>query len=51
MVTAALLLRSEQGLGYEEIAQALDTSVSSVKSLIHRAREALLAELDEEGAK
>ena len=38
---AALLLRSEQGLGYEEIAEALGTSVPSVKSLIHRAREAL----------
>jgi len=48
---AALLLRSEQGLGYEEIAKALDTSLASVKSLIHRARETLLAELDEEGAK
>jgi RNA polymerase sigma-70 factor (ECF subfamily) len=48
---AALLLRSEQGLAYEEIATALDASVSSVKSLIHRARETLLAELGEEGAK
>ena len=48
---AALLLRSEQGLAYEEIAKALDASVSSVKSLIHRARETLLAELGEEGAK
>lgn len=38
---AALLLRSEQGLGYEEIARTLDTSVASVKSLIHRAREAV----------
>ncbi len=42
---AALLLRSEQGLDYSEIAKALETTVSSVKSLIHRAREALLAEL------
>jgi RNA polymerase sigma-70 factor (ECF subfamily) len=48
---AALLLRSEQGLGYDEIAQALETSVSSVKSLIHRAREALLAEIGEEGGR
>ncbi len=48
---AALLLRSEQGLGYEEIAQALDTSVSSVKSLIHRARETLLAELGIRGSR
>jgi RNA polymerase sigma-70 factor (ECF subfamily) len=44
---AALLLRSEQGLGYEEIAQALETTIGSVKSLIHRAREALLATLEE----
>jgi len=44
---AALLLRSEQGLGYDEIALALETTVSSVKSLIHRARETLLAALDE----
>jgi len=45
---AALLLRSEQGLSYEEIAEALSATVSSVKSLIHRAREALLAEIGEE---
>jgi RNA polymerase sigma-70 factor, ECF subfamily len=43
---AALLLRVEEGLGYEEIASALDTSVSSVKSLIHRARCELLAALE-----
>lgn len=48
---AALLLRSEQGLGYEEIAQALDSSISSVKSLIHRARETLLSELGIEGSR
>jgi RNA polymerase sigma-70 factor, ECF subfamily len=48
---AALLLRSEQGLGYDEIAQALATSVSSVKSLIQRAREKLLAELGIEGSR
>ena len=35
---AALLLRTTEGLGYGEIAAALDTSVSSVKSLLHRAR-------------
>ncbi len=44
---AALLLRSEQDLDYREIAEVLETSVSSVKSLLHRAREALLAELKE----
>lgn len=48
---AALLLRSEQGLSYEEISQALSTTVASVKSLIHRAREALLAELSDEVAR
>ena len=42
---AALLLRSEQGLDYRDIAETLDASVASVKSLLHRAREALLAEL------
>ncbi|HTO70023.1 MAG TPA: sigma-70 family RNA polymerase sigma factor [Myxococcota bacterium] len=47
---AAVLLRSEQGLDYEEIAGALDASVSSVKSLLHRAREALLAALGREDA-
>lgn len=48
---AALLLRSEQGLSYEEIANALSATVSSVKSLIHRAREALLVELGEEASR
>jgi RNA polymerase sigma-70 factor (ECF subfamily) len=43
---AALLLRVDEGLGYEEIAAALDTSVSSVKSLIHRARCELLESLE-----
>ncbi len=42
---AALLLRTQEGLGYAEIAESLDTSVSSVKSLLHRAREALLGKL------
>jgi RNA polymerase sigma-70 factor (ECF subfamily) len=45
---AAVLLRSEQGLDYEEIAGSLDTTVSSVKSLLHRARESLLASLAED---
>ena len=44
---AAVTLRSEQGLGYEEIADVMGTSVSSVKSLLHRAREKLLVELEE----
>ena len=47
---AAGLLRSEQGLDYEEIAGSLGTTVSSVKSLLHRAREALLASLAKDEA-
>ena len=42
---AALLLLRDEGLGYEEIADALETSVSAVKSLLNRARRAMLAEL------
>jgi len=34
---AALVLRRFEGLSYEEIAQVLDTTVSAVKSLVHRA--------------
>ncbi|MEE9281543.1 MAG: RNA polymerase sigma factor [Myxococcota bacterium] len=44
---SAILLRSEQGLGYQEISEVLGTSVSGVKSLLHRARESLLSELKE----
>ncbi len=46
---AALVLRSERGLGYQEIGEVLGASVSSVKSLLHRARERLLAELGDHG--
>ncbi len=42
---SALLLRAEQGLSYEEIGEAVGSSVSSVKSLLHRARESLLREM------
>jgi RNA polymerase sigma-70 factor (ECF subfamily) len=42
---AALLLRTQEGLAYDEIAEALDVSRASVKSLIHRAREGLAARL------
>lgn len=46
----AVILRTFEGLDYEEIALALDTSVSSVKSLLFRARatlrEALANEMD-----
>ena len=44
---AALLLRAHEGMGYDEIAAALGTSVPSVKSLLHRARETLLERLGE----
>ena len=47
---AALVLRSEQDLDYDEIAETLETTVSSVKSLLHRAREAVLAALAKEDA-
>lgn len=42
---AALLLQKEDGLGYQEIAEALETTVSAVKSLLNRARTALLRDL------
>jgi len=42
---AALLLRAHEDMDYDSIAAALGTSVPSVKSLLHRAREALLAKL------
>ena len=41
----AILLRQQQGLAYDEIAKALDTSISSVKTWIHRARTQLRQEL------
>ncbi len=41
----AILLRQQQGLAYDEIAKALDTSLSSVKTWIHRARTHLRHEL------
>ncbi|MCB9546748.1 MAG: RNA polymerase sigma factor [Myxococcales bacterium] len=43
---AALLLQKEDGLGYQEIADALATSVSAVKSMLNRARGVLLAALE-----
>lgn len=41
----ALLLQKEDGLGYQEIADALETTVSAVKSMLNRARGVLLDEL------
>ncbi len=46
---SALLLRTVQGLGYEEIGEVLGASVSSVKSLLHRAREKLVTQMEESG--
>lgn len=42
---AALLLQHDEGLAYEEIADALETSVAAVKSLLNRARRALMQDL------
>jgi len=42
---AAFVMCRFEGLSHEEIAEALTTSVSSTKSLIHRALEALRAEV------
>ena len=41
----AILLLQQQGLSYDEIAQALDASVSAIKTWIHRARTHLRHEL------
>jgi RNA polymerase sigma-70 factor (ECF subfamily) len=41
----AILLLQQQGLAYDEIAHALDASLSSVKTWIHRARTHLRKEL------
>jgi RNA polymerase sigma-70 factor (ECF subfamily) len=38
---AALLLRAQQGFSYQEISEILNTTVSSVESLIYRARQSL----------
>ena len=43
---AAFLMIRQDGLSHEEIAKALDTSVSAVKSLIHRALESLRREVE-----
>ena len=41
----AILMLQQQGLSYEEIAQALDASISAIKTWIHRARKHLRQEL------
>lgn len=43
---AAFLMVRHDGLSHEEIATALETSVSAVKSLVHRALEALRREVE-----
>jgi RNA polymerase sigma-70 factor (ECF subfamily) len=42
---AALLLRIDQGLGYEEIATAMGWSVAKVKNEIHRGRQTMRGQL------
>lgn len=41
---AALVLREFEGLAYEQVAEALDISVSAVKGRLHRARLSVLTE-------
>jgi RNA polymerase sigma-70 factor (ECF subfamily) len=42
-----LVLRELEGLSYEEVAEVLDVNVGALRSRLHRARVALLAELRE----
>jgi len=44
--SAALLLCHYEGFSYREAAQVIEVSESALKSLIHRAREALMKELE-----
>lgn len=45
---AALLLARVEGLSYEEVAAALETSVSAVKSLVHRATVSMREQIHQE---
>jgi len=47
---SALVMRYWNDLSYEEIAAATDTTVSAVKSRLHRARETLAVEVSEPGS-
>ena len=47
---AALWLAAVEGRSYAEVAEALDTTVKSVKSLVHRARATLAERLREDTA-
>lgn len=44
---AALLLKAQESMSYEEISQVMQTSASAVESLIFRARKALMDMLEE----
>lgn len=44
-----LWLRSVEGLSYDEIAEAMGTPVGTVRSRLSRAREAMIARLEEKG--
>ena len=48
---AALLLRVDHDLPYEDIASALGTSLSAAKVRVHRARVRLAAALEKKGEK
>jgi len=42
-----LLLKAQENMSYEEIAQVIQTSASAVESLIFRARKTLMDVLEE----
>ncbi len=44
---ACIVLRSQQGLSYEEISQTLEIPINTVRSRIKRAREAMMKFKDE----
>ncbi len=48
---AALLLRVDHELSYEDVAAALEISVSAAKVRVHRARRRLTRQLNEQGRK
>ena len=43
------MLREYEGMSYQEIAEAMDTSASAVESLLHRAVTALRKDLGGKG--
>ena len=46
---AAVLMREVQGMSYDEIAEAIDMPLGTLKSILHRARERLRRELSTAG--